>query len=355
MRTLLLFLILCAASNSWAITRELLSARQPTIVKAPGNYIAPISSTSPLEGDTIDTAFLIATLPFHDIGTTIGYQDDYEFSCPYTSPAPDVIYRYEPDHDQWITIDLCGSQYDTQVFVFDSEYNEIACNEIFYSYPEPCGIYVSRINFCPVSSGETYFIAVDGYIHSAGEYELNIWEEGICEVACPSGIIEGEPALHDGYTDNFNGGCNSDGTPLNNLDANQLGEITVCGTSGWYEVSGDNWRDTDWFEVVAGATGDIDISITSEYSTRIYVLAPPDCSSTEIIGFEQLPSCGESQMTVTGDPGETYWVVVVPLGFVAPVSLEGHEFDYVLQMEGLQQGPVATEKITMGTLKASYR
>ena len=51
---------------------------------------------------------------------------------------------------------------------------------------------------------------VDGYGGDCGDYVINIETFEPCVVDCPAGAeLEGEPALVDGYADEFNGGCNS--------------------------------------------------------------------------------------------------------------------------------------------------
>ena len=99
-----------------------------------------------------------------------------------------------------ITIDLCGSDYDTKVYVYNSVLNLIACNDDYYTDPY-CGIYVSRLDNVILSPGETYFIIVDGYGGDAGNYVFAIPIIcNPCTVPCPSGgVAEGEPPLVDGY------------------------------------------------------------------------------------------------------------------------------------------------------------
>ena len=51
-------------------------------------------------GDTYDDATEIESLPFSITGTTDGYTDDYDETCPYAgSTAPDVVYSFSPEYD----------------------------------------------------------------------------------------------------------------------------------------------------------------------------------------------------------------------------------------------------------------
>ena len=56
----------------------------------------PILAGSMQGGEDILTATVIPSLPFLDSGTTTGYTDDYDASCPTSSNSPDVVYAYTP-------------------------------------------------------------------------------------------------------------------------------------------------------------------------------------------------------------------------------------------------------------------
>ena len=67
-----------------------------------------------------------------------------------------------------------------------------------------------------------------------------------------------------------------------------------------------------------------------------------------------LGPCAPQAMTVTGDPGATVWLWAGAATYTPPVGFEGHEFDYVLWLSGLQDGQVATEATTWSNLKTLY-
>jgi hypothetical protein len=121
-------------------------------------------------GDDIASAEEITSLPYADEGNTDGFNDDYDESCPYESQAPDVVYSYSPESDGAISISLCGSDYDTKLFVYEDEATPgepYACNE------DGCGTWGSRsiLPAMAVSGGHTYYIIVDGG-WGGGDYEL---------------------------------------------------------------------------------------------------------------------------------------------------------------------------------------
>ena len=72
-------------------------------------------------GDYCSDAFVIPSLPFCDRGTTVGYTDD-DGACSGNS-APDVAYTYTPSVDQTVSISLCGSDYATDMIVWETDGN----------------------------------------------------------------------------------------------------------------------------------------------------------------------------------------------------------------------------------------
>jgi hypothetical protein len=129
-------------------------------------------------GEDCASATVIPSLPFSDSGTTVGYNDDYDYSgsssCPWPSNSPDVVYEYSPAGDEVIGISLCPSYYDTKVIVFvdycDPSYHW-ACDD------DGCGYlwgYTSEIHNLHLDGGHTYYIVVDGYGGDAGDYEIAI-------------------------------------------------------------------------------------------------------------------------------------------------------------------------------------
>jgi len=189
-------------------------------------------------GETIFTAVPIPSLPFTDTGATCDNINDYDEVCPYSgSVSPDVVYSYSVPNDMGITVDLCGSGYDTKVYILDENLNVLACNDDFYS-GAPCGAYVSRIEDAPIPGGHTIYIVIDGYGGDCGQYTMEVSTViGTCYWgACPPGsVLEGEPEIMDGYQDAYNGGCNSPefGSPFQSLEAFEPGgHLTFCGRAG---------------------------------------------------------------------------------------------------------------------------
>jgi hypothetical protein len=312
-------------------------------------------SADPLgQGDTIANAIVIPYLPFNDSRTTAGFADNYDEICPYSgSTAPDVVYEYVSASTQSVDVDLCGSGYDTKLYVYDAGLNLVACNDDFY-FGAPCGTYVSKLENVPLSAGMTYYIIIDGYGAASGTFVLSIAAFVPCVVSCPpGGFTEGEPPLVNEYVDNYNGGCNTPSYPFQGLYGNAYGRLTLCGVSGWYLTAGSNYRDTDWYILHNGVAGAIEITADAEYATYIFELGPQDCSAIGVLQQATAGPCAEAFMTISGyGSGAPVWFWAGPTVYAAPGA--DTSYDYVVWFSGLQGG-VATEATTWSTLKALYR
>ena len=150
-------------------------------------------------GDLCGCALPISELPFAETGTTVGFENDYDEVCPHGgSVAPDVAYVISPALDIAIDINLCASGYDTKVYVYESDCvseNLVACND------DGCPNYRSLLEGVPLTGGIDYYIIVDGYGNSAGQYDLVVSEGEMPPPPpeCPTNAIYSQlPTLPDG-------------------------------------------------------------------------------------------------------------------------------------------------------------
>ena len=109
-------------------------------------YVQPISSgfgpsitavkSAMQGGEDIASATPITTLPYSDVGTTLGYADDYDEACVAAPGAsPDVVYSYTPTEDEKIDISLCESSYMTHMWVYENDASTVvACNRFNASF-----------------------------------------------------------------------------------------------------------------------------------------------------------------------------------------------------------------------------
>lgn len=283
-------------------------------------------------GDTIEAPFDVPAVPFETSGTTAGFANDYDAVCPYgDSTAADVVYRFVPTASFTLGIDLCGSAFDTKLYVYDGVRNLVACNDDFYSGP-PCANYVSRIEELDVEAGTTYYIVIDGYGNAFGAYELAVSAVVPCVLEPTFGDVEGEPPLQDGYVDYFNGGCNSS-PPAFGHYASPFYFVydSLEGRTGWYQADGTTLRDTDWYIWQEIPSGRVTFTLDAELPTQLIWLAMPgDCTTVEVIQSVVAGPCSPASIQVDVESGESCLLWIGPPTFVPPDGQTSFEYGWQL-------------------------
>jgi len=300
-------------------------------------------------GEDIATAIPILAMPFQDTGATCDNLDDYDEVCPYEdSTSPDVVYSFVAGAEGMAWVDLCGSEYDTKVYLYDADLNLVGCNDDYY-FDDVCGQYTSFLSSF-VDADQTYYIVVDGYGGDCGTYNLNVDVIPSPQVLCPPGALEeGEPPLEDEYEDQHNPGCGGLPPVWQAIWAQEDNCATMCAVSGWYDYQDMDFRDTDWFEVLA--VGDqIDWTLISEWEVDMLVIAP-DCAELELLYTAFVPFLEPVTLSFPTTPGEVFWLWVGPTSFDGPLD----EFDYLMDICGIQSETVPAERQTWGGLKNLYR
>ncbi|PWG77980.1 hypothetical protein DDR33_24660, partial [Pararcticibacter amylolyticus] len=98
------------------------------------------------------------------------YYDNYNASVNGNQyegqSSPDVWYMLNISGYTDLTVSLCGSSLDTYLHLLDAGGNEIMSNDDY------CG-FSSQLNYSGLSDG-TYYVVVEGYSSSTGDYTLNI-------------------------------------------------------------------------------------------------------------------------------------------------------------------------------------
>ncbi|GAH78075.1 unnamed protein product, partial [marine sediment metagenome] len=127
--------------------------------------------------------------PFSDTGNTCSFVDDYDPGCT-SGGSSDVVYEYTPGSDTTVDISLCGSAYDTVLYVYENDCSppEIACND------DACGGsgYQSQLLGVSLTAGNTYYIIVDGYGGDCGDYIIDVTEV-VPPPNCPPDTLFGQP------------------------------------------------------------------------------------------------------------------------------------------------------------------
>jgi hypothetical protein len=267
MRTsLLLALFLAVAASADAVTPS-----TDQVFRYEQRPIHPYQSSGvPFRGDTVRDPFIIDALPFSAAGGTCGFNNDYDYACPYVgSTSPDVVFKWVAvaGPSNAIEIDLCNSIYDTKVYVYENAVGiPIACNDDYCAYQ-------SHLSMVPVAVGTTYYIVIDGYGGSCGTYSMDVDWDYPCVVKCPAGAMpEGEPDCYDGYNDTYNAGCNSTPFPVFQIIEPSYNPIVICGTTGVYYVGSWLYRDHDWFELRLSASSNICLAGDSEIPSYFYII-----------------------------------------------------------------------------------
>jgi hypothetical protein len=306
------------------------------------------------DGETIETALVIPGLPFSDEGETCSYLNDYDEVCPHTgSTAPDVVYAYTPVASESVDITLCnGSTYDTKLYVYENTHtpgSPFACNDDY------CPGWISEITDLDLTGGNTYYLVVDGYSDNCGYYVLDVGPAALpCSLDCIVGaVFEGEEECFEDWEDHFNGGCNSVPEAFSYLTGMPNGApFVVCGTSGTYQVAGEDFRDTDWFEIEVATPSTITFDCTAEFPLLIFMLdANKGCGDFETIDDTEVGECEVASLQHTFDPG-VYWFWVGPSVFSGVPCGS----DYLMTITGYESsGAPTAAATTWGSIKGMFR
>ena len=132
-----------------------------------------------------------------------------------------------------------------------------------------------------------------------------------CEGECgPEAIEEGEEDCYDGYSDQYNGGCNSDPYAFQPITDG----TTICGTSGNYLIGEDTYRDTDWFEINLTQICDLTWQVLAEFDVVLFLIdgIPDTCPDPPIIASAAGGACHITTLSYPDLGPGTYWLFVAP-------------------------------------------
>ncbi len=313
-----------------------------------GDYHLTIIEQVSQAGDTCaDPLYLSDPLPIDAFGETCSFLNNYDEVCPFSgATAPDVAYQYIPSADVVVDVTLCVSptDYDSKLFIYEGDCpgTLIGCNDDLCQTPEFPIDYVSKIECVPLLAGHVYYIIVDGYGTSCGNYHLQIAECVPCDVTCPGGAVpEAEPCGSD-----TNGGCNM-ATPV--FEPAYCNE-TICGTA-WFDGS---TRDTDWYELVLTDSAYVTVTGIAEFKAIFgwieqYTPGVPGCSNItgNFLQYVQVDKCVEGSFTTECWAPGTYYIWAGPQ-FVNPIYC-GTGDEYVLTITCQPCAPPTGACCVMGT------
>jgi len=240
-------------------------------------------------------------------GTTQCSTVDAVITCSGAPAAPGVWYSFTGTGNT-MTADLCASVfYDTIMEVFCGDCSNLVC---VGGNDDTCGLQ-SSVSTC-TQAGATYYVLVHGFNGAQGEFDITLTDDATpCGNApdctpCTGITVPGNAV-------NENEACGSSTNDGCNLNPNAF-EVVTCdavihGTS--YAEGGT--RDTDWFRVVAPASGNVGVTVNAEFPVVVYLLDIPngDCAAITLVAGDAAPACGT--VTVSGSglvPGNNYYVFV---------------------------------------------
>lgn len=208
--------------------------------------------------------------------------------CGVFPEAPGVWYSFVAGGEE-VSLSLCNSDYDTKVNVYKGNCDSLEC---VVGNDDDCG-FQSKVDF-PTDSGATYFVYVNGWSSSVGNYELimschipgpppanNLCQDAV-EVACGQSIA--------GTTRD----ATSDGAPLDECG-------TIPGAPGvWYTIVGNG-------QIITASTCD-----QANYDTKINVYSGSCDTLNCVAGNNDNFNCsdGSSRVDFVSEAGKTYYIYV---------------------------------------------
>jgi hypothetical protein len=323
---------------------EALRASRPA--KHEGAGLPKVRTTSGVLGDDFSDPFVISSLPYSDVGNTCTFLNNVQGSCGGT--GPDVVYAFTPAQNVTVTISLCdpSTNFDTVLDLYqNSSATLVSCSD------DVCGLQ-SEIPDVTLFAGNTYYVVVDGLGGACGDYRLSLTPtSAACNVTCPpSATAEGEPLCGDGSVDKFNGGCNSSPISWSDVPCSPS-PVTICGHYGNFITAGLEYKDTDWYRVVAGQPTTLVATVDGEINTMIAILdISGGCNNIQTPGpILYADPCTPTTCSATV-PAGAYFV------FVAPANSTGSpcSANYTLTVSGTAC-TTGVKTRTWGSLKAMYR
>ncbi|MCB9391452.1 MAG: T9SS type A sorting domain-containing protein [Calditrichaeota bacterium] len=287
-------------------------------------------------GETCENAYVITSLPFCETGNTSDNANNYQplaaDRCGSDPPGPsvpgdgrDVVYSYTPVEDEVVSISLCGSQYDTYLYIYangcpgDPNAEFVCCSDDHAGgCPQGSGNLTSCCSNLTLSAGVTYYIFVDGWSSTSNGAYLFGMDNGIrCErctppppppcVECPDGAYHSVEQLvcQGGYTDVTNAGCIPGAPPLfEEIACNMV----VCATAGTYQgVTGGPVQDVDYYTMTVAAQSEslyVGLFADAPGSWGIWRMDPSDlCGEWDPVHFATYVRCQTSAFDACVTPG----------------------------------------------------
>jgi hypothetical protein len=229
--------------------------------------------------DQPGTATLLSCVGGSVSATTFGATASGYNAC-FSGNGPDVWYRLTPCATGFMTVDSCGSTYDTVVQILDAGLANVNCNDD--AIAGPCNGSRQSYVTANVSGGNVYYIRVAGYQGATGNFNLNIRVQPAND-SCSTGSFCASTAYLPLNTDVF-------GTTLG-ATASTPGDYPPCPFLDPFvgEIPIENQPDV-WYAFDAPCSGTV--SINTEGSPLTQVAVYDRCYCFIVVTHPLLVSCG---------------------------------------------------------------
>jgi len=214
-------------TNSLTNTATKTPTPSPTLTATP----TPAGTTDPFDLTThIDGAPVT--------GSTSGQPDSHNVTVGgevWGNGAPDVVYHFELSSPKALFFSLCGSTYDTVLYLCTDPLNPTTTLVGLADDSNFCGLNSLQTTLATgkLSAGVTYYAVVDGYNGDSGSYSLAVSTLSPMQVLVPTAtpVAETEPNNDDSY---FTQTTNLGNLPLG-------GELVGTGKVKYYADAVDTW------------------------------------------------------------------------------------------------------------------
>lgn len=176
------------------------------------------------------------------------------------SSAGDHIYQFTLATNADVTVDLCGSSYDTQLHLFDLSNGNCNAGAIA-SNDDNCGLQSSITMSC-LSAG-TYVIVVEGWSTSTGAYTLTVSTSNCGCTIPPTDCGGGTTVCNDQA---FSGNSSGSGA-TQELTASNQGCLSVEHQSSWYFFEATSAGTLEFTISPQNGTDDYDFAVWGPYAS----------------------------------------------------------------------------------------
>jgi DNA-binding beta-propeller fold protein YncE len=121
---------------------------------------------APITGESCADAVVLTSLNECIESTTTGYTDNYNEECGFDATgAGDKVYKYSPPASISGTFDMCGSCYDTKLYIYEDVCGNFNSGTAIYCNDDYCGVngWRSYLDEVTLYADHDYYIVIDGY------------------------------------------------------------------------------------------------------------------------------------------------------------------------------------------------